>query len=60
MGRSQRAAVRALYKQLLFVGRDYPGGLDVVRRRAKEEFMQNRLGLGIGGTCALMASGAGT
>lgn len=39
-----RARVRALYKQILFVGRDYPAGLAVVRRRAKEEFLRHRFG----------------
>ncbi|KAJ1641497.1 hypothetical protein T492DRAFT_583179 [Pavlovales sp. CCMP2436] len=35
--------VRDLYKRFLFVGRDYPGGLDLVRRKAKEGFRQNAL-----------------
>lgn len=30
-----RAIVRDLYKRFLAVGRDYPAGLDVVRRRTK-------------------------
>jgi len=30
--------VRDLYKRIITVGRDYPGGIDVVRRKAKEYF----------------------
>jgi hypothetical protein len=33
--------VRDAYKKLLFAGRDYPGGLAVVRERAKAAFMAN-------------------
>ena len=28
--------VRDLYKRIILCGRDYPGGLEVVRRKAKE------------------------
>jgi hypothetical protein len=34
--------VRDLYKRFLVAGKDYPGGLEVVRRKAKEAFFQNR------------------
>ncbi len=34
--------VRDLYKRILLVGRDYPAGLDFVRKRAKEHFRQNK------------------
>jgi hypothetical protein len=33
--------VRDLYKRFLLVGRDYPGGLDLVRRKAKEGLRTN-------------------
>ena len=33
--------VRDLYKRYLLVGKDYPAGLSVVRRRAKEIFLKN-------------------
>lgn len=33
--------VRDLYKRFMLVGRDYPGGLDVVRKKAKEAFRAN-------------------
>ena len=33
--------VRDLYKRFMLVGRTYPGGLDVVRRRAKQAFFEN-------------------
>ena len=33
--------VRDLYKRVLTVGMDYPGGLEVVRRKAKEHFREN-------------------
>lgn len=33
--------VRDLYKRFMLVGREYPGGPDVVRRKAKEGFRQN-------------------
>ena len=38
MARSTAASARNLYKQIIFTGRSYPGGLDYVRRKAKEEF----------------------
>jgi Complex 1 protein (LYR family) len=34
--------VRDLYKRLLFAGRDYPEGLAVVRKKAKEAFFKNK------------------
>jgi hypothetical protein len=38
--------VRDLYKRFLLVARDYPGGAEVVRRKAKEGFLLNaHLGL---------------
>jgi len=33
--------VRDLYRRTIVVGREYPGGLDVVRRKAKEYFKAN-------------------
>mmetsp|Transcript_52874 Transcript_52874/g.87871 ORF Transcript_52874/g.87871 Transcript_52874/m.87871 type:complete len:83 (-) Transcript_52874:167-415(-) len=33
--------VRELYKAFLHAGKDYPGGLDFVRRRAKAAFLKN-------------------
>jgi hypothetical protein len=33
--------VRDLYKRFIWAGRVYPGGLEVVRRRAKEAFFRN-------------------
>lgn len=33
--------VRDLYKRVLLVGRDYPAGIEVVRRKAKEQFFAN-------------------
>ena len=33
--------VRDLYKRILVVGKDYPGGLEFVRRKAKPWFSQN-------------------
>eukprot|EP00038_Savillea_parva_P007943 m.173455 g.173455 ORF g.173455 m.173455 type:complete len:80 (-) comp13698_c0_seq1:69-308(-) len=33
--------VRDLYKRIIVVGREYPGGLEVVRRKAKEHFRAN-------------------
>ena len=33
--------VRDLYKRFLVAGRDYPGGLEVVRRKAKAAFFEN-------------------
>ena len=34
--------VKKLYKQIIFSGRNYPGGLDYIRKRAKEEFFKNK------------------
>ncbi|KAG7393454.1 LYR motif-containing protein 5 [Phytophthora boehmeriae] len=34
--------VRDLYKRFLYVGRDYPLGLDYVREKAKIAFFKNR------------------
>mmetsp|Transcript_14723 Transcript_14723/g.22207 ORF Transcript_14723/g.22207 Transcript_14723/m.22207 type:complete len:82 (-) Transcript_14723:263-508(-) len=36
-----RPIVRDLYKRIILVGRDYPGGLDTVRRKAKEAIYAN-------------------
>ncbi len=33
--------VRNLYKRVLIVGRDYPAGLEHVKKKAKEYFQQN-------------------
>ena len=33
--------VRNLYRRILIVGKDYPTGLDAVRKRAKAEFAKN-------------------
>ena len=33
--------VRNLYKRIIMVGRDYPGGMDIVRRKTKEYFRKN-------------------
>ena len=33
--------VRDLYKRVLVVGADYPAGMEVVRRKAKEYFREN-------------------
>ncbi|CAM9183813.1 unnamed protein product [Ectocarpus fasciculatus] len=33
--------VRDLYKRFLIAGRYYPGGIEVVRRRAKQAFVSN-------------------
>jgi hypothetical protein len=33
--------VRDLYKRFLIAGRNYPQGIEVVRRRAKEAFFKN-------------------
>ena len=33
--------MRNLYRRILTVGRDYPTGLDAVRRKAKAEFAKN-------------------
>jgi hypothetical protein len=37
-GEGMNPLVRDLYKRIITVGRDYPGGIDVVRRKAKEYF----------------------
>eukprot|EP00286_Rhodomonas_abbreviata_P016618 CAMPEP_0181340290 /NCGR_PEP_ID=MMETSP1101-20121128/29757_1 /TAXON_ID=46948 /ORGANISM="Rhodomonas abbreviata, Strain Caron Lab Isolate" /LENGTH=78 /DNA_ID=CAMNT_0023451409 /DNA_START=218 /DNA_END=454 /DNA_ORIENTATION=- len=34
--------VRDLYKRIIIVGKDYPAGLEHVRRKAKEAFMKNK------------------
>jgi hypothetical protein len=34
--------VRDLYRRVITVGQVYPGGLELVRRRAKEEFFKNK------------------
>jgi len=36
---------RRLYKEIIFIGRDYPAGLSLVRRKAKEQFfaMKNEI-----------------
>lgn len=34
--------VRDLYKRAVLVGRDYPGGLELVRRKTKEMMFANR------------------
>ncbi|KAK9768057.1 LYR motif-containing protein 5 [Basidiobolus ranarum] len=36
-----KAGVRELYKQLLFLGRDYPAGSDYFRGRLKKAFQKN-------------------
>merc|ERR1711916_279617 len=36
--RSTKASARNLYKQIIYTGRNYPGGLDYVRRMAKKEY----------------------
>jgi len=41
MNPAPRALVRDLYRRFLFVGRDYPRGLDFVRARAKAAFFAN-------------------
>ena len=33
--------VRNLYKRLILAGKDYPGGIKLVRQRAKIEFYKN-------------------
>jgi len=37
-----RPEVRNLYKQLLFLGRDYPAGLPTVREKVKNAFLKNK------------------
>lgn len=39
--RSVKASVRSLYKQIIFVGRNYPGGIEYVRKMAKQEFRKH-------------------
>jgi hypothetical protein len=39
---SRPAQVRNLYRRILTVGRDYPAGLDYVRKRAKAEFAKRK------------------
>jgi len=34
--------VRKLYRQLIWAGREYPGGLDIVRRKTKQAFFANK------------------
>lgn len=34
--------VRDLYKRFLLAGREYPGGMEVVKRKAKEAFFSNQ------------------
>lgn len=34
--------VRDLYKRFLLLGRDYPGGIDLIRKKTKEEFYKNK------------------
>eukprot|EP00004_Rigifila_ramosa_P003212 TRINITY_DN1338_c0_g1_i3.p1 TRINITY_DN1338_c0_g1~~TRINITY_DN1338_c0_g1_i3.p1 ORF type:complete len:116 (+),score=24.09 TRINITY_DN1338_c0_g1_i3:33-350(+) len=33
---------RQLYKELIWTARDYPGGVDVIRRKAREHWLRNR------------------
>jgi hypothetical protein len=37
-----RPDVRQLYKQLLFLGRDYPADFNVVRQKVRNAFLRNR------------------
>ncbi|XP_015912377.1 electron transfer flavoprotein regulatory factor 1 [Parasteatoda tepidariorum] len=39
---STRSKVITLYKNLLFLGRDYPKGYDYFRVRLKEAFLKNK------------------
>lgn len=34
--------VRDLYKRFIAAGRDYPGGLNVIRQKVKEGFLKNK------------------
>ncbi|EKX42044.1 hypothetical protein GUITHDRAFT_74318 [Guillardia theta CCMP2712] len=34
--------VRDLYKRFILVGRDYPGGLQIIKKKVKEAFFTNR------------------
>jgi hypothetical protein len=40
-GRDMHPLVRDLYKRFITVGKDYPGGVDLIRRKAKEAFRKN-------------------
>lgn len=35
--------VRNLYKRLMLAGRDYPGRIELVRKKAKQEFQKNSM-----------------
>ncbi|KNC96016.1 uncharacterized protein SPPG_08612 [Spizellomyces punctatus DAOM BR117] len=39
---SLRGQVRSLYKQLLFIGREYPAGFEFYRARLKAAFLKKR------------------
>lgn len=34
--------VRDLYKRFLLVGKDYPGGINIIKNKTKEEFNKNK------------------
>ncbi|XP_055794151.1 electron transfer flavoprotein regulatory factor 1 isoform X1 [Salvelinus fontinalis] len=42
MANPLRSEVRQLYKNLLFLGREYPKGADYFRERLKRAFMKNK------------------
>ncbi|XP_071493234.1 electron transfer flavoprotein regulatory factor 1-like [Diadema setosum] len=42
MSRELRYAVRTLYKNLIFLGREYPKGADYFRTRCHAAFMKNK------------------
>nr|XP_048288606.1 electron transfer flavoprotein regulatory factor 1 [Myodes glareolus]XP_048288607.1 electron transfer flavoprotein regulatory factor 1 [Myodes glareolus] len=42
MANSLRGEVLALYKNLLYLGRDYPKGADYFKRRLKNAFLKNK------------------
>ncbi|KAM5263976.1 electron transfer flavoprotein regulatory factor 1 [Ctenodactylus gundi] len=42
MATSLRGEVLNLYKNLLYLGRDYPKGADYFRRRLKNAFLKNK------------------
>lgn len=42
MANPLRSEVRQLYKNLLFLGREYPKGADYFRERLKSAFMKNK------------------
>ncbi|GFQ67440.1 electron transfer flavoprotein regulatory factor 1 [Trichonephila clavipes] len=42
MASSTRSRVIQLYKNMLFLGRDYPKGYEYFRNRAKESFMKHK------------------